>query len=275
MKHFTRRLMALGCFALLGIAMAVAQTTTTHIVDRGETLASIAQRYGTTEARIIELNPDAAQYVYVGMELTIPTSDAATAAPATTLQSTPRQQTYTQPAEVEETTTTAQSASSTQSYIPSASTSSSSEERKDMWYRIFYNAISFDSVDKSGTYGFGWTVSPWEIASEFRGGFDFSLGWNLGLGGKDNEGCFVGLGPAFSYYISDNVNVLIPIDVCCSVIFGHDEEGDDKTFTSWGMQIAPQLYLGHKFGIFFGPQLTIGFSKGSDTEFGFRAGIFF
>lgn len=38
----------------------------------GETLCSIAQRYSTTEARIIELNPDAADFIYVGMELVIP-----------------------------------------------------------------------------------------------------------------------------------------------------------------------------------------------------------
>lgn len=56
-----------------GVSFAIAQTSTIkHTVDRGETLQSIAKRYATTEAKIIELNPDAAQFVYVGMELTIP-----------------------------------------------------------------------------------------------------------------------------------------------------------------------------------------------------------
>ncbi len=164
MKLFTRRLIALGCFALLGIAMAVAQTTTTHIVDRGETLASIAQKYGTTEARIIELNPDAAQYVYVGMELQIPAATAP--APATTVQSTPRQQTYTQPAEAEETTATQ---SSSQSYLPSSQTSSSVSSTTDEspWLFLF-------------NIGIGW---PKDLEMSFEG--------NVGAGYKFYQDLFV------------------------------------------------------------------------------------
>lgn len=57
-----------------------AQPTLKHTVDVGETLNSIAQRYGTTEARIIELNPDAADFIYVGMELVIPIASPANSA---------------------------------------------------------------------------------------------------------------------------------------------------------------------------------------------------
>ena len=46
--------------------------TVKHVVERGETLASIAERYGITEDEIIKLNPEAAQFIYVGMELWIP-----------------------------------------------------------------------------------------------------------------------------------------------------------------------------------------------------------
>lgn len=41
-------------------------------MECGETLASIAKRYATTEAKIVELNTDATRFVYVGMELVIP-----------------------------------------------------------------------------------------------------------------------------------------------------------------------------------------------------------
>lgn len=41
-----------------------AQPTLRHTVDVGKTLALIAQRYGTTEARIIELNPDSIAYEF-------------------------------------------------------------------------------------------------------------------------------------------------------------------------------------------------------------------
>lgn len=57
-----------------------AQPTLRHTMGIGETLNSIAQRYGTTEARIIELNPDAADFIYVGMELVIPIASPANSA---------------------------------------------------------------------------------------------------------------------------------------------------------------------------------------------------
>lgn len=48
-----------------------AQETVIHVVKRGETIESIADRYGTTADTILRLNPDAADFVYVGMELKI------------------------------------------------------------------------------------------------------------------------------------------------------------------------------------------------------------
>lgn len=57
---------------------ASAQTNNVHIVDRGETLVSIAERYKTTREKIIELNPDVAQFIYVGMELSIPATSVQT-----------------------------------------------------------------------------------------------------------------------------------------------------------------------------------------------------
>lgn len=67
------RMAALVATFLMGIATALAQTNTVkHIVERGETLESIAQHYGVTKDDITRLNPDAAQFVYVGMELQVP-----------------------------------------------------------------------------------------------------------------------------------------------------------------------------------------------------------
>ncbi|MDE7409701.1 MAG: LysM peptidoglycan-binding domain-containing protein [Muribaculaceae bacterium] len=79
MKTITQKLIAVLLAIIMGISMTVAQTRTVkHNVERGETLASIAKRYGTTNEKIIELNPDASQFIYVGMELTIPVTEAAT-----------------------------------------------------------------------------------------------------------------------------------------------------------------------------------------------------
>lgn len=49
-----------------------ASAETRHVVERGETLESIAAKYGVTTRQIIELNPDAGTFTYVGMELIIP-----------------------------------------------------------------------------------------------------------------------------------------------------------------------------------------------------------
>lgn len=67
----TKRLMAIVAIVLVGIS-AMAQNVRKHIVDRGETLASIAEKYAVSKEDIVKLNPDADQFVYVGMELTIP-----------------------------------------------------------------------------------------------------------------------------------------------------------------------------------------------------------
>lgn len=73
MKTFRKRFLSAMCMVAFGVSFAIAQTSTIkHTVDRGETLQSIAKRYATTEAKIVELNPDAKQFVYVGMVLTIP-----------------------------------------------------------------------------------------------------------------------------------------------------------------------------------------------------------
>ncbi len=49
-----------------------AQTNTSHIVLRGETLESIAKKYGKTVDDLQRLNPSTKKYVYAGMKLIIP-----------------------------------------------------------------------------------------------------------------------------------------------------------------------------------------------------------
>lgn len=67
-----RRMMTLLVVLLVNTSLAIAQTTTKHVVERGETLESIAEKYGVTKDDLVKLNPDAAQFVYVGMELVVP-----------------------------------------------------------------------------------------------------------------------------------------------------------------------------------------------------------
>lgn len=70
------RILTIIAILTIGAFNLIAQSSQiVHTVQRGETLASIANTYGVTEKLIIEANPDAAQFIYVGMELTIPAAD--------------------------------------------------------------------------------------------------------------------------------------------------------------------------------------------------------
>ncbi len=68
MKQFIA-LFILFCWSSL---ILYSQNTTIHIVTKGETLKTIAKIYGVSQEAIIEANPTAKTYVYVGMKLTIP-----------------------------------------------------------------------------------------------------------------------------------------------------------------------------------------------------------
>lgn len=62
------------CSLLLAISVLVcmAQTTQKHTVQRGETMESIAQKYGVTVSAMKEANPNIGEYFYVGMVLNVP-----------------------------------------------------------------------------------------------------------------------------------------------------------------------------------------------------------
>lgn len=68
-KLFTSLLISL---LLLICNVLSAQETVKHVVQKGETISSIASNYGVTVAEITTLNPKAAKFVFVGMELLIP-----------------------------------------------------------------------------------------------------------------------------------------------------------------------------------------------------------
>ena len=55
------------------LSMAQSQTVT-HVVQRGETLESIAESYKVSVEDINKANPNADGIVYVGMKLNIPTN---------------------------------------------------------------------------------------------------------------------------------------------------------------------------------------------------------
>lgn len=61
------------CFTLLALA-AFAQETISHVVAKGETITSIANKYNVSEAALLEENPILKNYIYVGMKIRIPSN---------------------------------------------------------------------------------------------------------------------------------------------------------------------------------------------------------
>lgn len=68
----------LGCVSLMMLfgfcCNSFAQTTQRHVVQRGETYAFIAKKYGITEDELIKANPGH-KVCYVGLKLVIPVSE--------------------------------------------------------------------------------------------------------------------------------------------------------------------------------------------------------
>ena len=266
MKTFKKRLWSTMFWAVFSVCLAVAQTSTIkHTVDRGETLTSIAQRYGTTEAKIIELNPDAKQFIYVGMELIIPNNsrEQYTEKNSSSSKTTNAQQT-------KEVLLRQRALDSHDTYKDVTKVSEFDSERKTCVYELTYSAYSFEDVKLSGTYGFSLTILPWELGPKLYAGVHFSpLNFNFGL--SDFNYDEIRVGPAIGYYFTPKIFISMPLDLLCDVNF--DER--DKTKTDWGMALAPTMYIGSKAGFFIGPQFTIRFSSDSEVSCGFRAGIYF
>ena len=67
-----KKLFSCAIMLLVSIMTCMAQTMKSHTVQRGETLESIAQKYGVTVEAIKQANPGMGGYFYVGMGLKIP-----------------------------------------------------------------------------------------------------------------------------------------------------------------------------------------------------------
>lgn len=257
---FLRRSATLALAIAMSVISLSAQTSTvTHVIDRGETIETIAEKYGVTPQSIIDLNPAAAQFVYVGMELTIPT--------ATEVQN----MNVNMPVVSHEGTGTAvpdvhvQAQNAVEYNVPPSSAYTSGAvsgvaEEVTRHYGAAYHT-SFEHFDM-GTYGVtGSVYSP--------GGW----GGNLFMGGSwgltDPAVFTFEVGPSFCYAFSPNVALATDLNFCGSFrileesvvktsngikIGNHyypPEEymsTETKTHFGWGIVLQPTLVL--KFGGF-------------------------
>lgn len=240
MKPTFRKFAVLFIIMIASTTLSIAQTTVKHIVDRGETITSIAKRYGTTEAKIIELNPNASQFIYVGMELTIPViasniSNTDDAIPQTTNQ-----------------TNGFQSQDFTTQSISIADNSITPND-----FSCFYLSWNADYkyFDK-GSYGFG-VLSLNE--NGWGGTFSFHGNWGIV---KPGSLSFY-FGPAYGYVIHPNVMLLGQLR---GFLYTY-EKANNKTPTSTDQKVDG--------GVFFAPGIRIRadkFSIGAAFNFGWKHG---
>ena len=147
------------------LAMAQSQTIT-HIVQRGETIESIADYYKVSVADINKANPNADGIIYVGMKLNIPTSTS------------PKNETRT-----EKTTTSGISSNENTSYVLQSSTTKKSYDNE--------TTIGLQFARVKASYLF-----PTEMEKSSRGHYRSSYNLSFVLEGEYvfNPNIFAGFG---------------------------------------------------------------------------------
>lgn len=242
------------------LSMAQSQTVT-HVVQRGETIESIAEYYKVSVEDITKANPNAGGMVYVGMKLIVPVGTANVPAQTLTQQETVKKDKRQQSAY--ESSTTIKS-----NYNKVSSNSWQRNQPRIMW-GLTYFAQDFDDVKLSGHYGLA--IDALNIGGSLFG-FNATLGsFNWGLVDKDYTTDVMLLGPNVAYEFAPNIIVALPAQVMCTVSF----EGTD-TKTSWGWAISPRLYYSFgKVNLNAGVLINGGFKKGEKATCGFTVGIGF
>lgn len=161
-KIFLSMLLSLVCL----FATAQSQTVT-HIVQRGETLESIAEHYSVSVDDIIKANPNTDGMFYVGMKLNIPTSIS------------PKNETKTG-----ETTTSGISSNGNTTYVPQASYSTKKSYEDETTLGLQFARIK-------ASYLF-----PTELEKSLRGHYSSNYNLSFVLEGEYifNPNVFAGFG---------------------------------------------------------------------------------
>lgn len=228
-----KRIVVMVAVILISTTAAFAQTVKKHIVERGETLASIAGKYKVTKEDIINLNPDAAQFVYVGMELKIPVGEEVAKEITSEVINNDNRGVYEDTKEY----------SSKQSYD-----NTSYDLLSFSNYGVGYRASFKDAGH--GVYGLGGSVY-----SSCGVGFDLFLGANYGLVDSDYAGGTFFIGPCYGYNIK-NVLLSVSFDFVGQYMGQGEKQmegtnkkgekysyvGTDFKFT-WGLAFTPKIGL--------------------------------
>lgn len=233
-------LSALFCSVCM-FAMAQIQTVT-HVVQRGETIGSIAEYYKVSVEDINKANPNAGGVVYVGMKLKIPTnSNISTKKNVAVSQGSQNNNKI---------PTTNNSKFTVISQSEKNNYGDSKKQYTDLCDYSFYGLCYRASFEDAGTgfYCLGGTAfasSGW--------GINFYLGTDYGLAEKHFEGVCFYIGPSYGYNFN-NILLMGTLDFVGvyagqgkGVHTGTNHKGETYTYTGtkskfgWGLAFTPQI----------------------------------
>lgn len=181
--------------SLVSVALAFAgyAEEKTHVVERGETLTTIAKTYGVTEQALIKANPDAASFCYVGMVLTIPESANAEARSSESGGGNARPDSDSEKVVVYDTANSDPDAGNTASGQDAGTEVADEKSVENFSGMSFTYEAGYDAF-KYGFYGIKYRLF-WDK------GLGVTLGWNMnyGLGGGAGEGQAFHFGPIYGY----------------------------------------------------------------------------
>jgi|GEM_PF-2126489 hypothetical protein len=206
-----------------------------HVVERGETIESIAKLYNTTKEILYELNPAAKTMFYTGMILVIPENSPAVD------KSTPVADKA-----VSDAITDNDISGSNNTVTPKTSNGIANLNRgvtpsSFNNYYITYNA-SFDEFDH-GYYGIGGI-----FFNEGGWGGNISLYANFGLQYKGTDGSMMmRFGPAYGYVIGDNIMLSASLRglICTYDKLEIKDNGktESKTAVNGGITLTPMFHF--------------------------------
>lgn len=225
-----RKLLLIVVFGTLS-AIAMAQTITTHMVQRGETAESIATLYSITTEQLFKANPGAEDLFYVGLKLNIPAKETVQVVPPKT--------------DVSENATLSNNVESIDSVRNHnmSSTKFSLNDNKDernalTAFNISWLCSSFKDIKGNSFYGFG--IDAFNIGGSLFGFNTTISSFNYGLVNSESVSDEIFFGPNVSYWLNDNVMVCLPLQGMCNVYF---EEQKDKAKLTWGLSASPRVYF--------------------------------
>lgn len=245
-KFFIAALLCTVCM----LTMAQSQTVT-HVVQRGETLESIAEYYKVSVDDINKANPNVDGVVYVGMKLNIPTKTSNTLNTGIKNKQTNTNVPQTEEVFAKERDTTNRNNVKNQT----------SDLNDFSYYGANYRA-SFEDAGR-GCYSIGgmfFSPSGW--------GGNFFIGANYGLAEKHYEGVYFYIGPSYGYAFN-NILLMGSLDFMGGYTGQGEEEqngtnhkGETYSYIGttskfgWGITLTPQIgiklnkvtpYLGFDF----------------------------